>query len=160
MDTKEMAGLLANINIFSGLEREDLERLAEQFQLVTIPGGIVILNEGDRGTDLNIVLQGQVDIYLPSDTARSERFAEIHLARMGPGELFGEYALIDMRPASASVRTAEACQLLRIEYEQLHHLINQHAALGRQFYANLLLVLIDRLRKDDSELDLFAFAGA
>ena len=159
LDKRVLADTLANINIFSGLDRDQLELLAERFFIASHPPGTPILEEGERGERLSIVLEGQVEIFLPADPSHPDRINNIRLTTMGSGELFGEYSLIDMRPVSASVRTLTDCRLLQIENESLHHLINHHAALGRQFYANLLLVLIDRLRQDDQELDLFAFAS-
>lgn len=154
-----MANTLAAINIFSGLDPDELDQLANVFSLRNCEAGEVLLNEGERGTSLNIVLEGRVDIVLAADERHEDRFRDIKLTTMGPGELFGEYGLIDMRPASASVRAVTACRILEVQYTDLHRLIYQHCNLGRQFYENLLLVLIDRLRRDDTELDLFAFAS-
>lgn len=151
----DIANALAGVNVFNGLDDNQLETLAGRFGVIECQAGEQLIAEGERGHRLYVIAEGEVEVLLPEDNAAAGRFNDILLARMGPGELFGEYAFIDMRPASASVVARRDCRLLQIDYAELHRILDDHCAIARRFYENLLLVLIDRLRADDRELDVF-----
>lgn len=153
---QELVDSLAGVNLFNGLDDGQLGMLAEHFHKVREPAGTLLLEEGARGSALQIVLDGSVRVFLPADPENGGRPAEVQLATMGPGDLFAEYGFVDLRPASASVAAVEDCTLLQIDYHDLHRVLDEDSTLARSFYENLLLVLIDRLRASDQELDLFA----
>jgi CRP-like cAMP-binding protein len=156
----EIADLLSGTDAFSGLERAQLELLAADFNQIQCQAGDLLISEGGRGHCLSILVEGQVLIFLPATQGITERISDVRLAVMSRGELFGEYGFVDLRPASASVRAINDCTLLQIDYGKLQHILNENSDLARKFYENLLLLLIDRLRKNDSELDLFSSFGA
>lgn len=150
---------LAGLNIFSGLEPAQLARLQPHCRLARYHAGEVLLTEGDRGESLAVVLDGSVRVFLPAEGQDKARFTDLDLATLGPGELFGEYSFIDLRPASASVAAVSDCTIMHIGYDDLRTVLRGHCELACRFYENLLLVLTDRLRADDRELDLFSGAG-
>lgn len=152
---QDLSGILSGITVFSGLDEEQLTLLASHFQQVECRAGEQLMTEGQKSETLSVLVDGRVEIFLPKSDAR---FSEIKLATMGPGELFGEYSFVDMRPASASVKAATDCRLLQIEYSALYKALDSNDSIARRFYENLLLVLIDRLRADDRELDMFNLA--
>jgi len=154
-EQQDLSLVLSGITVFSGLDEGQIEQLAAQFRQVDCQAGQELITEGERADQLSVIVEGGVEIYLP---ANSERISEIKLAAMGPGELFGEYSFVDMRPASASVKAVTDCRLLQVDYGDLYRLLGENDSLARRFYENLLLVLIDRLRADDRELDLFTLA--
>jgi len=152
---QDLTLVLSGISVFSGLDEAQLRQLAAHFQLVECKAGEQLMTEGERGGKLTVILEGGVEIFLPQN---SDRFSEIKLANMGRGELFGEYSFVDMRPASASVKATIDCRLLQIDYSDLYRVLDSNDSIARRFYENLLLVLIDRLRADDRELDMFTMA--
>lgn len=147
---------LAGVNVFNGLETEQLRVLAEHFSPITLPAGETVITEGQKGTHLYVILKGEVQVLLPARGGTVKRPEDLPLARLGRGELFGEYSWVDMRPASASVVTVDECKLLQIEHAVLHRILDQNCAIARRFLENLVLVLIDRLREDGRALDVFA----
>jgi CRP/FNR family cyclic AMP-dependent transcriptional regulator len=154
-EQQELALVLSGITVFSGLDETQIGQLAAQFQQVECQAGEELMTEGVRGDKLSVVVDGGIEVFLP---ASNDRISEIKLAEMGPGELFGEYSFVDMRPASASVRAKTDCRLLQVGYVELYRLLGENDSLARRFYENLLLVLIDRRRADDRELDMFTLA--
>lgn len=92
---------LETCKLFSGLSAAELEMVARTAQVKDYPEGHQIIKEGDEGDGIYIVTQGQVQI--SSRVGQGERRI---LRRIGPGDFFGEMAVLDNEPRSATV-TAE-----------------------------------------------------
>ena len=88
--------VLHNVPLFAGLDRSDLERLAARFQERSFSEGSTIMEEGATGTSFFVVLDGNADV-----TVGGER-----KATLGPGDHFGEMAVVDDGVRSASVTAA------------------------------------------------------
>jgi CRP-like cAMP-binding protein len=152
----DTAELLSQVQIFNGLEDQDYLMLSEYFRIEKFRQGRVLFREGDRVKELSIIVSGSVEVLLPESGGEVHRFTEVKLATFGPGECFGEYSLLDLRPATATARIREDSELLRISGDELQKVLNRHCPIARTFYYNLLLLLIDRLRRQNQELDLFS----
>ena len=90
---KPTPDLLRNVPLFSGLDDRDLESLAEEFNERRFSPGNAIALEGEGGLMFFVVEEGEASV-------------EVHgeeVARLGPGSHFGEIALIDRRPRTATV---------------------------------------------------------
>lgn len=91
---------------FSELAPEDLRLICNYGVIKNYPKHSILINEGDRSDALYIILSGRVKVYASEAGGK-----EVLLTIMGAGEFFGELALIDEAPRSASVSTLEACSL-------------------------------------------------
>jgi CRP/FNR family transcriptional regulator, cyclic AMP receptor protein len=143
--------------LLMGLSREQAGSLLESGAVSTVPDGSVMVEEAQDVDSLFIVLSGSVQVYLPES---EERVAPVRLAQEGPHFCFGEYALIDGRPASASIRTEGDAVVYRIPHERLWRLIESDKDIGLILYRNLLSTLVERLRAANAELDIFAMGDA
>jgi CRP-like cAMP-binding protein len=86
--------LLRNVSLFSGLDDKELESLADEFNERRFSAGDSIAIEGEGGLMFFVVESGEASV-------------EVHgeeVARMGPGDAFGEIALIDRRPRTSTVK--------------------------------------------------------
>jgi len=112
-----------------------VRELARRGQVRHYPKNAVILNQGDRGDSMYVILSGKVQVYVSDAKGR-----EMVIDDFGPGEYFGEMAL-DGAPRSASVRALEpiTCSVLNTETLR-ESLRNPDMAL------KLILVLIERAR--------------
>jgi uncharacterized membrane protein len=110
------ADLLAHIELFASLAESDRDALAERLQERSFEAGATIFLKGDAGTSMFIVLQGGVQIALPADVAEAPALV---LARLHAGEYFGELALFDDKPRSASATAAIDTKLLELTRAQL-----------------------------------------
>jgi CRP/FNR family transcriptional regulator len=90
---KPSPDLLRNVKLFSELEEKDLESLAEEFNERRFSAGDKIALEGEGGLMFFVVDSGEASVEVHGD----------EVARLGPGDSFGEVALIDRRPRTASV---------------------------------------------------------
>ena len=85
--------LLRGVNLFSGLDDRELESLAEEFNERRFVAGDKIALEGEGGLNFFVVSSGEASV-------------EVHgqeVSRLGPGDSFGEIALIDRRPRTATI---------------------------------------------------------
>jgi len=101
-----MNSVLTSIPLFSRLAGEHLELLSAQIQHRKYARNTVIIAEGDQSDSLYIVNEGKVKIYISDADGR-----EMQLKILVPGDYFGELALIDHKPRSASAITTCDSQL-------------------------------------------------
>lgn len=94
--SKPTPALLRNVRLFSDLDERDLESLADEFSERRFSAGDKIALEGEGGLMFFVVEEGELSV---------EQHGE-PLATLGPGSSFGEIALIDRRPRTASVTAA------------------------------------------------------
>ena len=156
MEQLNIPEFLASADAFRGLDEAHYPLLAEKFQLQRFAPGEQILQEGERIAMFSIIVDGRVDIVLPEDSQDIHRVSRLTLGSLGPGEHIGEYALLDMRPASASVIATADTTVLQIDTNDLQHLLYRNCEVARTVYFNLALLLVDRLRKSNEELDLLS----
>jgi CRP/FNR family cyclic AMP-dependent transcriptional regulator len=93
---------LKNVPLFAGLAASDLQTLSSHAVTRSYPKHAVLINEGDRTDSLYVIQTGKVKVFLNDQHGK-----EVILSIQGPGECFGEIALLDEAPRSASVMTLE-----------------------------------------------------
>jgi len=147
---------LAKSVLFEHLEPAELDVIIAYCRLVDATARQTLLAEGKKGEGLYIVLEGEIEVFLPEHVAGGtmRRPSRIHLNRLGPGRCFGEYGVIDDQPSSASVETVTDARLCLLTRASFREIVDQHDRIGKVLYANLLRFLTRRLRSKDKELDL------
>lgn len=101
------------------------------------PKNTILVSEGDSTGSLFIVLEGRVKVFVSDEEGH-----EMVLGAHGPGEYFGEMALLDEGPRSASVATLEPCQLLVVPKEDFREFVEGNPA----FAFSLIAKLVARVR--------------
>src|SRR5712691_2843743 len=148
--------ILANSVVFQGLTAAELDPVLSASELITRTSRELILSEGSLTDGLYIVLEGEVEVFLPERAASgAHRPSRVRLGRLGPGRCLGEYGVIDDQPSSASVEALAPVKLCFLSKAQFRRLVERHDRVGRIVYANLLRYLVSRLRAKDKELDIF-----
>ena len=130
----------ADIGLFAGYPQGDIKAIAAQMKRKTYASGTVVFREGEPSDEVLIVLKGTASAYLDRANA-----ASIRLATFSPGTVFGELALLDHGPRSASVvaDTDLVCYALsRADYAELAEkspaaAILFMAAIGRELSGRL-----------------------
>src|SRR5450755_3739176 len=89
--------ILNRVPMFAGLEPAEQEALGKGMRRRTYKRGEVLFHRDDQGSLLYCILSGHVRIYLPTGTGE-----EVTLDVLKPGEIFGELAVFDDLPRSAS----------------------------------------------------------
>lgn len=151
MDFEQIYRILSNSIVFRDLDRDELQRVLEYGVQESFAPGKHILREGEENSMLYLVLDGEVEVYLPESERRSGR---IHLNVVGPEAILGEYSLIDNEPASASAVTRTEASFFYMDREDFERLVGEEDRIGKKIYYNLVRTLVQRLRDKDRELDL------
>lgn len=120
------------------------------------PKGSVIFLEGDRGEEMFLLIGGKVEISKKIPRTESVGKGKVSeaaeskvLVRLGPGDIFGEMALIDEKPRSATAFALDDCKMVVIDKNNLKIIIEKRA----EFAYKMLLVLSNRLRSLDEQLE-------
>jgi CRP-like cAMP-binding protein len=132
--------VLGKVPLFAGLSRRQLGKLlVKLFEKDYAPGETIFL-EGEPGKALFIVLDGRVSIF------HVGHGAEERVATLAPGAYFGELALIDDLPRSASARADEQSALLILYKSHFDDLIEGHSTIAIRVMGNLLKALAGYVR--------------
>jgi CRP-like cAMP-binding protein len=100
------AALLSRIPVFRDLSFKQLRQLAERLQPRDLSADEVVVRQGELGRELFVIGWGELQVTLP-DSEGQERI----VAQMGPGEFFGELALLRDEPRTATVRALNDAQV-------------------------------------------------
>jgi CRP-like cAMP-binding protein len=144
--------------VLAQLSPDELDLIMGSCRLVEVPAGQTVLSEGRKGGGLYIILEGNIEFFLPDHSAAgARRPSRVRLNVLGPGRCFGEYGVIDDQPSSASAQALTAARLCVLATSDLRRIVDQNDRIGKIIYANLLRFLVSRLRAKDKELDLVLF---
>jgi CRP/FNR family transcriptional regulator, cyclic AMP receptor protein len=139
------ADLLAQIPLFQGLTDEDREALATRLTEKSYKAGDIVFSQGDKGASMYVVQSGAVQIYLPS---KEKDLPPVVLKDLHSGEYFGELAIFDDKPRSASVRVLVDAVLLELTREEL----GEHLGRSKTAAMTILAEMADRLRETNTML--------
>ncbi len=140
--------LLAHVSLFSQLADETLTGLAAQLRRRTFRKNTMIFHKDQAGDALYVVESGRVRIFLPTPAGE-----ELTVDIAGPGDVFGELALLDGRPRSASAQAQEDAVTLTISREEFLKYLGRTPQLG----AALVELLSSRLRHVTEYAESLAF---
>jgi len=128
---------LADIDLFSGLAAADLHALEQVFERRHLSADSTVCRRGEAGRALYVIAQGGVEVEILPNTGGGA--IRVHL---GPGQVFGEMALLSGQPVSATVVTVRDSWIWVLDKDRFAALFEANPRLLRPF----LRLLIDRLR--------------
>lgn len=129
---------LDRVDLFDGLSDEQAEVLKSRSRVRNFAPNTIVVNEGDDGSSLFVVQSGALKAYLTDNIGR-----EVTLSLLDPGDYFGELALLDDAPRSASVIALTRSEVLQIPRVAFLALIEAHPACMQIVVRNL----VGRIRK-------------
>lgn len=139
------ADLLAQIPLFQGLTDDDREVLATRLSEKTFKAGEIVFSQGEKGLSMYVVHSGAVQIYLPS---ADKDQPPVVLKDVRSGEYFGELAIFDDKPRSASVRALVDTVLMELTREELA----EHLGRSKTAAMTILSEMANRLRETNAML--------
>jgi serine/threonine protein phosphatase PrpC/CRP-like cAMP-binding protein len=133
---------LKKIPLFRFLTYQELVKVLNITYLETYEAGTQIIKEGDSGEELYIVLAGRVVV-----SRQAQEIVELH-----PGVHFGEMALVDQSPRSATITARDATRLLVVQRRSFYTLIRKEPVLAVKLLWSFVQVLSRRLRETNEAL--------
>lgn len=135
--------LLSRVPLLSELSRRDLERIAQVAIPRSFPAGVRVFHEGDHSDACYVVRSGDLRVTREHSDGRA-----IALATLGPGDLFGELAMLDGQARSASVETLSDSELLALSASDFRRLLAEHPEIS----VKLVGALTRRLRETNERV--------
>ncbi|WIG58660.1 MAG: Transcriptional regulator, Crp/Fnr family [Ktedonobacterales bacterium] len=144
----DQAATLTQVSFFAGLDAESLRELAGAVRRKIFRAGEVIFHRDDPGQVLYIIRSGRVKIFITSPEGQ-----EVVLTLLRPGDYFGELALLDGQPRSASAVAMEATDTFALQRSDFIHAVERHPRIAIQ----VMNVLSRRLRQTDAMIEDLLF---
>jgi len=123
---------LAQVQLFSACSKRDLSRIASITEEIEVPAGRVLIRQGSLGQQAFVIYEGRAKATIRGKGS----------AKLGPGECFGEMALLHSAPRSATVTAETEMRLLVLGSREFSALIEEVPTVARQ----VLAALAERLR--------------
>jgi len=139
--------LLQGVYLFGDLTAEERGQLARMAESMTVQAGIAVFRRGEPATAFYLISDGSVRV-----TTISSGGETIAVATLGTGSHFGEMALADGAPRSATVETLEPTTMFRFDYEKIRALLDRSPAMAAKLYRSLARFLSGRLRQTTTDM--------
>jgi CRP/FNR family transcriptional regulator, cyclic AMP receptor protein len=133
ISTVEKVLFLKSIDLFRALPSEELAQIAEIAEEQPMAAGDLVFGEGEPGDALYLIVEGKVKVHK----------GQKELTRLGLGDVFGEMAVLDSEPRSASVTTLEEAVMLKIARDDFRDILVERPEIAM----GVMKVLTRRLRE-------------
>ena len=140
----EITEVTRQSDIFTGLSDGELSQLAHICKMISYPAKKKICNEGECGTEIYVLAEGNASVFVKGRNKKEAKVGEI-----GQGEIFGEMAIIEDLPRTATLITDVDSKLVVIEKHELENLMNKNCHLGKVVMKNIALGLSRKLRRSE-----------
>jgi tetratricopeptide (TPR) repeat protein len=111
--------------LFEVLADEERDALIQQMEVESHDEGSVILNEGDPGSSMYLIVSGEVKVYTRSTGGT------VYLARLGEGDFFGEVSVLTGKPRTATITASQRTELLRLDKEKLDNALARYPGIRK-----------------------------
>ncbi len=127
---------LSSVPLFNSLSKKDLQRVAKASDEISVSPGKVLVDQGKTGHEFFLILDGNASV------RRNNR----KVTTLGPGQYFGELALLDRGPRSASVVADTPMNVLVLGQREFNGVLDSVPGMAHKILAKMA----ERLREADS----------
>ncbi|MBI2362553.1 MAG: cyclic nucleotide-binding domain-containing protein [Elusimicrobia bacterium] len=138
---------MRGLALCEGLSERELGYLLQSFHIRVYNEGEALFLEGDIGRALFIVESGKIELSKHGADGKTQRLAEL-----GTGALFGEMALLEQLPRSASATAVEPSTLMLLYRSKLDEILHYHPRIGVSVMRHLARLLSARLRRASDQI--------
>lgn len=121
------------VRIFNGLTPEEVDHILHQGKITNFNAGMTVFHEGTLGSSLFVVLKGEVAILHHNEM----------IAKCVVGDAFGEMAVLNHSPRSASASALTDCRLFALDEKELNNILRREVA--QRMLMNVIHILSERL---------------
>ena len=143
----EVHALMDRTPLFADLDEAQTRRLGESMQVYEVPAGACLIDQGEIGNFMMLLLVGTVDVLRRSRHDHASR-----IAVAGPGHALGEMSMFDGEPRFASCVTIEPCRIAVLTRHALLQVLYDEPRLGIRILLKLVQLLSERLRQTSGKL--------
>ena len=143
----DIYALMAKTPLFSGLDMSETRILGAFMYVYDAPAGLTLINEGDSGDFMVLLMSGMVDVLRRNRYNYPSRIAVAHA-----GHALGEMSMFDGEPRYASCWALSEVEAAVISREAVGRLINTQPAIGAKLLVKLTQLLAQRLRNTSNQL--------
>jgi signal transduction histidine kinase len=147
--------LLKKVYFFADLSESEFKKMASVCHKESIAAGGIVFLEGSAADKFYIVISGAVEVWKDYNKANAEMLA-VH----GPGHLFGEMALIDDKPRSATIVAGAPTMLLNIRRNEFQKIVKENASIALSILRSISEMVrksnesfVEGLREQNTELE-------
>jgi CRP/FNR family cyclic AMP-dependent transcriptional regulator len=126
---------LQQVSLFSACSRKDLQLVAKRAEDIRVPAGKALVSEGDTGHEFFVILSGTAKV-----TRRGRK-----IASLGPGDAFGELALLEKAPRNATIVAETDMELVVLGQREFAGIVDEVPGFARKMLAGMA----KRLREAD-----------
>ncbi len=135
--------MLRSMEIFQELDSSSIERLAERMEETRFEGGTLVIQRGAPGDCMYVLASGEVEIPIHGKGLRGD-----YSVTLGPGQIFGEMALLTGEPRFADVMARTDCYCLRLDKDAVYELIGVAPPVAR-----LLTTILGKRLVESGQID-------
>lgn len=138
-------------NIIQLLLKDESFKANVKFAPIRAPKGQQILAEGKTHSSLYLIKSGTIKIVVNSGVGE---YPVIHpgIAHLGPGEIVGEFTLIDKSPASADAFADTDAELIEIDIDSFRQFLNNNPQFGYKVFFEILKIFVHRNRRTNKTI--------
>ncbi len=140
--------LLTSVELFAEMNEEEIDDLTSLAQIKKLDKDTTVFHAGDPADAVFVVASGRVKAVITSSDGK-----EFILTVLGAGQVFGEMALLESAPRSASVVTLSAVEVLVISRVDFQRLLDSNARISQR----LMAILSRRLRRANAKMESLAY---
>ena len=140
--------LLASVELFGEMLEDEIEELTALAQIKKLGKDTTVFHAGDPADAVFVVASGRVKVVITSSDGK-----EFILTVLGAGQVFGEMALLESAPRSASVVTLSAVEVLVINRSDFQRLLDSNPRISQR----LMAILSRRLRRANAKMESLAY---
>jgi CRP-like cAMP-binding protein len=141
MDYEKVDRLIEKVELFHGLTREELVKIFSKGMTMRVAKGETIFHKGTVGSQMYVVLGGTVGVF----------DGDKLLAKLYTGDMFGEMALVNREPRSASVIAVEESKLFVLSEATFRDLLSKRVSI--QILMNIIRSLSNRLKQTNARIN-------
>jgi CRP-like cAMP-binding protein len=140
--------LLTSVELFGEMLEEEIDDLTALAQIKKLGKDVTIFHAGDPADAVFVVASGRVKVVITSSDGK-----EFILTVLGAGQVFGEMALLESAPRSASVVTLSTVEVLVINRSDFQRLLDSNPRISQR----LMAILSRRLRRANAKMESLAY---
>lgn len=137
--------MLAQIPFFQEMAEEDIKLLSRRMPIINFDQGDLIISEGDESKKMYFIIEGSVTVFRKNYKGRLE-----YIYELSASSYFGEMAIMDGGPRSASVKAKTDLVVAELEWTDVRYLFEDKPEIMCYFFKNIGNIISMRLRRSNS----------